>query len=116
MPAPMNTTTALLASNFRRASQHGELTSASACVQEKLKESGVADRLAPVTTAAAETKTLFSQVCAPTENVFSYDRCRDKHARARTHTHTHTPMTMVRALRAQLGSTLETSFNSQVCG
>jgi len=90
MPAPMNTTTALLASNFRRASQHGELTSASACVQEKLKESGVADRLAPVTTAAAETKTLFSQVCAPTENVFSYDRCRDKHTHARARAHTHT--------------------------
>lgn len=33
------------------------------CAQEKFRESGVADKLAPVTTAASETKTLFSQVC-----------------------------------------------------
>lgn len=106
--------------------------------QEKFRESGVADRLAPVTTAASETKTLFSQVCADAcarvqpEKARECNRERRENARERVDAHQSNrrrerareslgvhESRRIQALTnlcscGQLGSTLETSFNSQV--
>jgi len=83
-----------------------------ACVQDKLKESGVVDKLAPVTSAATETKV--SSPCGSMLVVASYSQRRKTIAHAHASRIADLLGCERQSLLTQFGSKIETTFNSQV--